>query len=405
MVELLIYIFLFATLYLEVFLLISLLMKRRRISAPSPSIPLPSACVIVPCFNEARSVRATLDSLLALSYPKEKFEIIVVDDGSTDGTYEAATRYARASAPRVRVLRKENGGKHTALNYALARTDAELVGCLDADSTVAPDALLRAARSFRSLGIVAVTPGIHVRSPKTLLQHLQHVEYLLSVFNRCAFAGTGSVFITPGPFTIFRSSVLREVGGWRHAHSTEDMEIALRLQEKGYGIANNPRIAVYTTTPATLRGLVKQRVRWSYGFLRNILDYRHMLGNRAYGNLGIIILPAALMSIGTSIFFALHLLSEAGHGALRTWARFSAGGTVTGNFDPFFLDTSVMLFSILATIVLTVVLISFGSYLSTGSRRLPLATPLFLVLYGIIVPVWVSIALVKAVRGRGVAWR
>ena len=207
---------LFLAFYFEVFLLVSFLERQFGLRTAAPAkkpVVFPKVAIVVPCFNEERTVGKSLLSLLALAYPKEKLEILVIDDGSVDDTYETALRYA--NDPRVRVFRKENGGKHTALNFALARTDAELIGCLDAASMVDQHALERIVSGFENPRVAAVTPGIHVDAPRTLIQHLQYVEYRLSVFNRYAFAGLGSIFITPGPFSIFRASAIRDIGGWR----------------------------------------------------------------------------------------------------------------------------------------------------------------------------------------------
>ena len=400
------YAFLFLALYFEVFLLVSFLERRmvKGISnSPSPLSELPSVCVVVPCFNEENSVGHSIKSLLALAYPKEKLEIAVVDDGSTDGTYEAALRYADDT--RVRVFRKTRGGKHSALNMVLHRTDAEFIGCLDADSTVNPNALSRIIEGFKSPRIAAVTPGLHVKAPRTILQHLQHVEYLLGIFNRYAFAGLGAIYITPGPFSIFRVSTIRNIGGWRHGHSTEDMELGLRLQNEGWLIENNPRAEVHTTTPKNLRTLVRQRVRWSYGFLRNTLDYWHMIGNPKYGNLGLLILPAALLSFCAALFFAIRFLWYFAQSVADALARASILGIEpSSSASLFFFNTSVLWLAVYVTIALTILLILLGSSLG-GNRRLPLSTPLFLMLYSFLTPIWLSVALVRAVFNTGVRWR
>ena len=398
----------FLAFYFEVFLLVSFLERQFGVRAASPARPakiVPKVCIAVPCLNEERTIARSIESLLALEYPKEKLEVLVIDDGSTDRTYEIAKRYTEDS--RIRVFRKENGGKHTALNLALANTDAELIGCLDADSTVDPAALRKIISGFEDLKIAAVTPGIHVDAPRTILQHLQYVEYRLSIFNRYAFAGLGSIFITPGPFSIFRASTIRGVGGWRHGHSTEDMELGLRLQSAGWMISNEPLANVRTKTPATLRALIRQRVRWSYGFLRNVFDYRHMVGNPRYGNLGLLVLPTAILSFGAALFFAARLLSYFITSGVETMSRYMATGIEPWqSFDPLFsLNTSFLWLTVYAMIAMTVVLISLGSYLSTGKRYHPAATPLFLALYSFIVPMWLGIALVRALFNAGVRWR
>ena len=402
------YTLLFISLYFEVFLLVSFLEKRKRretIGGKNPDdAALPSVAIVVPCFNEEKSVAGTLRSLLALRYPKEKLEVIVVDDGSRDATYSVAREFENDE--RVRIFRKENGGKHTAMNLALANTKADLIGCLDADSVVETDALLRIARVFENSQVAAVTPGIHVRAPQTLLQHMQKVEYRLSIFNRFMLAALGSAFITPGPFSVFRTRIVRELGGWRHGHFTEDMEMALRIQVAGHLIANAPAAVVHTTAPRTLPTLFRQRVRWTYGFLRNAFDYRYMLGSRQYGNLGLIVMPLALISVGAGIYFFIRVLFSGGMSLVREVARIQSTGIFPEpHFGLFYVNTSALWFLALAAVVMVLVLICLGSLIGTGRRRPPMGTPLFLLFYSFLAPLWLSAALVRAVFRTGVNWR
>lgn len=410
--EIVMYILLFAALYFQVFLLVSFLGRAKGGSlATSGHNYFPSTAIIVPCFNEGRTVEGTLRSLLALEYPREKLEILVVNDGSTDETESVIQRFLTTLAPEeravVRTFSKENGGKHSAMNLALAQTNAELIGCLDADSIATTKALLAITPLFADARIAAVTPGIHVKDPRTILQHLQNVEYRLSIFNRFVFSSLGSAFITPGPFSIFRTSAVRRLGGWREGHSTEDMELALRLQKEGYFIANAPKAVVLTATPATLRALFRQRVRWTYGFLRNAIDYRQMLGSRAYGNLGIIILPAAIISIGAALYFFLRIIYYFVQMLYDAYLRFQFSGIIMteSSFDPFFINTSVLLILIYVAIALVLALISIGSYIGTGRAMPPYTTPVFLLFYSFLAPLWLSAAVVRATLKTGVRWK
>lgn len=404
-----VYACLFASLYFQVFMLVSFIeASRSRAATAAARIAqsdeeLPSAAIVVPCFNEERTVGATIESLLALDYPTDKVEIIVVDDGSSDGTLLTAEKYAGNS--RVRVFHKENGGKHTAMNYALERANADLIGCLDADSIVAPDALRHIAPIFGDERVAAVTPGILTKQPETALQHMQRAEYSLSVFSRFTLAALGSAFITPGPFSIFRTSVVREAGGWKHGHSTEDLEMALRIQDKGYLIANAPAATVHTGTPGNFRALFRQRVRWTYGFLRNAVDYRHMFANRSYGNLGVFILPMALASIGIAIFFFLRTLFSGVEAFTHFLVRYEFVGFVRPSLDPFYFDTSALWFIIYTAVALVLVLIALGAGLGTGRRALPKGTPLFIAFYSFLVPLWLTAAVIRAVFKTGVKWR
>ncbi len=405
------YVLLFASLYFEVFLLVSFLERRFRkqpasvTHSPRDDSKLPTVAIVVPCYNEEKTLGATMQSLLALEYPKEKLEILVVDDGSTDGTRAVLAPYASHAS--VRIFHKENGGKHTAMNYGLQNTSAELIGCLDADSVVAPDALLKIAPIFANERIAAVTPGIHVREPQTTLQHMQHVEYRLSIFNRFMMAALGSVFITPGPFSFFRAHVIRELGGWRYAHSTEDMEMALRIQNAGHLIANAPKAIVHTATPRTLAHLFRQRVRWTYGWLRNAIDYWHIIGNYRFGNLGIIILPFAIMTIFTGIYFFARVAYFLGIAAFHKYEQIYYGGfqAQSVSFDLFYVNTSALLILVWVSIALILTLITIGSFIGTGKRTPPASTPLFLLFYSFLAPLWLSVAVVRAIFNTGVRWR
>lgn len=400
------YAFLFISLYFEVFLLLAFIERTKRgsrIKALSLPAVLPQVAVVVPCFNEEKGVVATVKSLLELDYPKDKLEILLVNDGSTDNTLETIQQFA--SDPRVKIFSKENGGKHTAMNLALGETQAELIGCLDADSIVAKDALLRIIPVFSNPHIAAATPGIHVRDPKSFLQHLQNVEYRLSLFNRYILAALGSVFITPGPFSFFRARVVRELGGWRYAHSTEDMEMALRFQEAGHLIANVPGAVVHTSTPSTLPRLYRQRVRWTYGWLRNAVDYKHMLGNWRYGNLGLLILPSAIITIFTGIYFFFRIAFYGFQGLYHKMIEVQFAGSAAPSFELFYINTSAMYFLIFASVALILVLICLGSLIGTGRRMPPYTTPLFLVFYSFLVPLWLTAAVVRATLKTGVQWR
>lgn len=401
------YVLLFFSLYFEVFLLVAYLEKRftRIEHVVMPEGELPRVAVVVPCFNEESTVQLTLNSLLKLDYPDHLLNIVVVDDGSTDNTWRNVQSYA--ANPRIKLFHKENGGKHSAMNFALERTDADIIGCLDADSVVEPDALKKIVPIFLNEKIAAVTPGIHVRTPETILQHMQNVEYRLSIFNRWIFAALGSVFITPGPFSFFRASVLRELGGWKYAHSTEDMELALRIQLAGHLIANAPKAVVHTATPRTLKKLFHQRVRWTYGWLRNAMDYWYMIGNHRYGNLGLIVLPTAIISIFTGIYFFTRIAFYAIRGIYQMIERVYYGGFhfSAPSFELFYVNTSAIWFLVWVSVAMILVLISIGSFIGTGQKAPPKSTPIFLLFYSFLVPFWLGTAVVRAVFRTGVKWR
>src|SRR3989344_9502939 len=308
--EMLAYPFLFIAIFFESFVLVTLLSKpAREARSRTLSASTPSVAIIVPCWNEASTIGATCDSLLALDYPKDKLEIILVDDGSTDTTREAMSRFKEHQ--QIHIIHKENGGKHTALNAGIATTSAELVGCLDADSFVEPDALREIVSCFYNPNVVAATAAMSIHKPKNILQHMQKAEYTFGITLRHAFASINGLYVTPGPFSFYRRNIVEKLGGFRYGHQTEDMEMALRIQHAGYEIENAPRARVYTKAPSTISKLMNQRTRWISGFLRNILgEYRGLIGSRNHGVLGMLILPSAILSVasGILIFFLMLFL-------------------------------------------------------------------------------------------------
>src|SRR3989344_4535610 len=225
-----VYIPLFISLYFEVFLLITFFEGKRTIKTEEArsSREVPSVTLIVPCWNEETTVAHTLDSILALDYPKDKLTVVAVNDGSTDGTANVLQDYAERFG--ITVYTKENGGKHTALNLGISRAQSEIVGCLDADSTVAPNALREIIKYFDDPEAMAVTPSIQAWQPRTLLQRIQEAEYDMSIFLQKTLSMLGALTVTPGPFSFFRTRVFKELGPYRQAHSTEDMEYAMRMQ-------------------------------------------------------------------------------------------------------------------------------------------------------------------------------
>lgn len=400
--------FLFIALYFEVFLLIAFLEKSYEKKPENKSLPLPKATVIVPCYNEEVSIDRTVASLLALEYPKDKLEIFLVNDGSTDGTLQKIQAYT--ANPQVRVFSKENGGKHTALNLGISHASGDIIGCLDSDSTVAPNALREVAEVFNTdPKNMAVISSIMVREPKSVLQHMQHAEYALAIFLRKAIIALNGTFVTPGPFSFFRKEVFAEIGTFRSAHNTEDLEIALRMQMKGLRIVDAPKAHVYTKAPHKLSALLKQRVRWIYGFLKNVSDYRFMLFRAKFGHLGIIVLPAAVFSIYSAVFMFTVSIASAGEALAKEFIKVDTLG-FTGaipqyeSLDWFYFYTEAVLFLTIMLLALTFALILVGKRLSGQSIRPGFDMIAYFVLYGFIAPLWLMKAMYQAGTSRMPSW-
>ncbi len=406
----LLYPILFISLYFEVFLFVTYfekrgVIKREKISATLKSYP--SVTIIVPCYNEEKTVLKTITSLLALEYPKEKLSILVVDDGSTDRTSEVVTSLSKEQC--IRVIRKENGGKYTALNEGLLETTSDIVGCLDADSFVEKNALEHIIPYFENTLVMAVVPSIVVDRPQNVLQMVQHIEYYWGIFLRKALSYLGALYVTPGPFTLFRRGVFARLGNYVEGHKTEDLEFALRMQKNGYIIVNAHNAHVHTVSPRTFRGLYVQRVRWTYGFLKNVLDYKDMFFKKEYGHLGILVLPMATATIFTALYAMGMTLWILGEHIVTAIDRIATVG-FSFSFESFRIDwfyfniDGVLLVSVVLSL-LTIMLVLLGKKLTEGNMRLSPGIFYFFFIYPLIAPLWLAKAVYNVVLSRTVVWK
>jgi|SRR3989344_2590872 len=403
---------LFISLFFEVFLLITYLEVREELVLEEKMLSqkierFPSVSIIVPCFNEETTLKKTILSLLNLDYPANQLKIIAVDDGSTDGTLRELAQFE--NHPQISILTKENGGKYTALNLALEKAQSDLVGCLDADSLVNSDALKKIVPFFDDTSTMAVTSAIKVIEPRSVLQYAQKIEYNCSIFIRRMLSSIGALYVTPGPFSIFRTQVFRELGGYRHGYQGEDVEIALRMQKHRYKIVNSHMAHVYTTTPMHFGALYKQRVRWVYSFLNNAFDYREMFFNRKYGHVGIFILPVALSSIFSVIYVTLSTVWNSVSRVLEAFTKFKTVGFdwnfSTFSFDWFFFNTSAIPFLLLGTIIFTFIIFSLAIKMADGKVRFSRGVFYYPILYIFIVPLWSMKAVFNIIFKKQTNWR
>lgn len=401
------YIFLFIALYIEVLFLITYLEvdKKRKIFLPKDLSRFPSVSVIVPVWNEESTVLKTIFSLLKLNYPKDKLSIFIVDDGSIDNTWRIIQRFAKNK--QIKLLHKENGGKYTALNYALNQIDSELVGCLDADSFVHPEALVRIVARFEDPEIMAVTPSIKVFEPKGWLGLIQKAEYIFGIFLRKVLLGLNAIYITPGPLSIFRRSVFERLGGYKHAYNTEDIEIALRMQSNKMKIDNVHNAYIYTIAPTNLKTLFKQRLRWVYGFLKNAVDYRKMFFNPNYGNLGLIVLPAAGFSVFSTLYFFIYRCYGWIESLIFKIREISTVGFYFKglNLDVFYLNTGVIFFISLIAISGVIFIIMASRKLAEEETKFGIDSVFYLLFYTLIAPFWMIRAVYNLVFAKATKWR
>ncbi|MGV8171282.1 MAG: glycosyltransferase [Candidatus Woesearchaeota archaeon] len=258
----------------------------------------PEVTVIVPAYNEEENIVPTIKAVEALDYPKKKISLIVVDDGSKDKTYSLAKAYCNKikGFRSIIVMTQKNSGKYVAMNNALKKVDTQYFSTLDADSFPHKDSLKNIMAEFIDKNIAAVSPILKVHKPKNYVQAIQWFEYSVNHFYKNVISELNSIHVTPGPLSTYRTAVVKRVGGFREAHKTEDMELAMRIQKADYTIVQCNNAFVYTKAPYTIRTLYSQRIRWNYGTLRNLVDYRKMMFNKRYGDFGMFQLPVIFIS-------------------------------------------------------------------------------------------------------------
>ncbi|MBA4131060.1 MAG: polysaccharide deacetylase [Hyphomicrobium sp.] len=256
--------------------------------------------VLVPAHNEEKVIAQSIASLRGLNYPA--FEIIVIDDGSIDRTADVAEE-ALADFPGGRVLRKPNGGKASALNFALAQTDADVVVAIDADTQLDPEALTWLVRHFSDPNVAAVAGSVEVGNPDCLITRFQAIEYTVSQnLDRRAFETMRGIIVVPGAIGAWRRDAVMSVGGYDQDTLAEDADLTIKLQRAGWTVLTEPRAIARTEAPDTVRLFLRQRFRWMFGMLQ--VAWKHLDAFRQPGGPGIkyLVLPNILLF---QFFFSL----------------------------------------------------------------------------------------------------
>lgn len=305
--DILLWVLYFIALYFAIFILtIFIFEPENNVQKKMHRYPLVS--IIIPAWNEERNIKETVESALQLNYPKDKLQIITVDHGSSDNTGKILDSIEGIEV--LHLSRKRGDNKAVAFNQGLSHAKGEFVACLDADSVVSPGALNDMLPYFgESEKVAVVTPSMLIKSPKNLLQWLQKYEYVVSLFVKRLSSHINCIYVAPGPFSVYRTAILKDLGGFDEKAIAEDMEIVYRLQKNQF-IAKQCLKGGYSyvAAPRTIKELYKQRQRWYGGSLSNIYQYRKLALNRKYGDFGFFQMPKNIMGIAT-VFTTLGLFA------------------------------------------------------------------------------------------------
>jgi len=264
-----------------------------------------SLSIVVPCYNEEENIGGTIQALLDSDYSGLK-KIIIVDDCSTDSSYEIIKKYVAKYMKVMAVKTPKNTGKSSgAKNYGAKFVNTELIGFTDADSYPQKDAIRKMIGFFDNKKIGAITSSVFVKKREKFIEKLQAIEYKIIVFTRKLLGFVDAIYVTPGPLVIYRKKAFDEVEGFDENNLTEDIEITWHLVSKGYKIGMSVPSRVYTVAPDKFRGWYRQRVRWNVGGIQTINKYKKTF--LSVGMLGTFILPFFVFSwiLGITGIFVL----------------------------------------------------------------------------------------------------
>ncbi|MBS3152796.1 glycosyltransferase family 2 protein [Candidatus Woesearchaeota archaeon] len=277
---------------------------------------LPFVTVAVPVWNEEDTIIPTLNSILHQNYPKDKIEIIVVDDKSSDSTFDVVKKFIKnGNYSNINLIRhKLNLGKAGALNTALKIARGGFFWVYDADSISSRNLLKNMITRFFEQGnsdVAAVVAITLIKNKGNWIAKMQRLEYIMAAFVRKLLGSVDTLHIT-NALSLFRTKVIRNLGGYDTGNLTEDLEIALKLRYNGYRIVMCENGNFHTNVPETMRKMWMQRVRWFRGFIHNNIKYRKFIFNKNFGLLGLFQIPIEvfflLIVFISVIVFSYHFL-------------------------------------------------------------------------------------------------
>lgn len=344
--------------------------------------PQPPVSVIIPAFNEEKVIAKTILSLLASDYGG-KMEVLVVDDGSSDGTAAAAEA---VGDPRVRVVRQVNAGKAMALQRAVEMARSDILVFADADTQFECSAIGHLVAPLEDSRVGAVSGHARVGNLGTFISRCQDLEYVCGFnLDRRAYAVWNCITVAPGAISAVRRTAILEAGGFSTETLAEDTDLTLALHKAGLRIEYQPKAVAHTEAPETIGTLAKQRFRWAYGTLQCVFKHADILFNPRFKALGFLSLPGIL-------FFQVLLVAFAPFIDLLLLQSIILGHA--GDVLPYFIA-----FMVCDLLVAAVAVCLEGLPLRTALRIIPqrlLYRPLLSFV------VWKS--LLHAVRGAWVGW-
>ena len=274
--------------------LLALIQARREGRTVFPPIdPDRFVTVMIPAFNEAKVIERAVTTVLAST--NVRIEVIVIDDGSSDGTSDIV-KAAFGDDARVRLLTLENGGKARALNEGLKLATGEIVIALDADTQSEPTTICRPARWFDYPAPGAGAGNAKVGNRVNIVTKWQALEYITAQhLERRALASLNAMTVVPGAVGAWRLSAIQQVGGYPDDTLAEDQDLTIAIQRAGWKVHYDQYAIAWTESPESLRGLAKQRFRWAFGTLQCLWKHGGIMAKGRPRGLAFIGLPQAIL--------------------------------------------------------------------------------------------------------------
>lgn len=289
--------------------------RRKELSIDPKTKRNPLVSIVIPVYkgDTSAAIKKSVISALAVDYPKK--EIILSWNGPESELLGVCKDFEKKGL--IKLVKTEKPGKAAGMNEALKHIKGELFCCLDADSFFKPEAVKSMVGYFdEDAKTGAVTSSMKVYEAKTWLQKIQWVEYIFAIYLRRMMASLNCLYVVPGPGSMYRTELIKKIGGFDEHILTEDMEIAFRIQLAGYNIKTSVNAIVDTIAPDAFKPLVKQRIRWYAGFCDTLRKHHSMVLNPKHGMLGMFMLPTSIIWVGIILYGIFSLAWETGVASL-----------------------------------------------------------------------------------------
>lgn len=300
-IDFIFFLYMFLGLYMT-FLFIFIYLENRKTLFHFPLGSIEPVSIVMPCYNASKTIGKAIEALMTIDYPKNMFEVIIVDDKSKDNSVEVVQSYLkRYSNLRLFVNTRNSGGAAEPTNIGIRHARYDYIAVADDDSMPDRDALKKMIGFLQEdPKVAAVTCSVLVHAPSTFLQRLQAIEYAVIAWTRKLLDYVGGVYVTPGPFALYRKKALLEVGLFDTTNMTQDIEIVWRLLSHGYMARMCLGARVHTVAPTKLRAWWRQRIRWDIGGIQTLIKYRSYVFRK--GMLGLFVIPLFAVSFFLGLF-------------------------------------------------------------------------------------------------------